>query len=397
MARTAGGLTTEYVLDVGAALPEVIAAASGAGSTYYVQIQGQLLAQVEEGAWEYVLPDALGSLRQLADERGRVTLAQSFDPFGALLERAGSGRSDFGYTGEPYDQTTQLTFLRARYYDPAMGRFLSRDPVVLHVQQSGGANGFVYVGNNPVNYVDPTGLWRWYWTGSVYHYEIEKYYEGSPFNPAKQLEYPIPGTPHRHADMFNSITGDVYEIEPWFLRNAGAVQVTGYVSDLEAAAIRGDLTDAYFGLPFDWNQTLFRVGTGLDWPGRLREKMPGFPLVDLVADYVGQGVVIYWLEPNAYTFLGTLPFLVPNKRLVRPPNWDPNRQVVYGPATAITVLEGCGYSLMIVGGAVIVVTVVEDIATGGVGTVDDVVTVPLGLLFINWGQQTAVLVPTEVP
>ena len=55
--------------------------------------------------------------------------------------------------------------------------------------------------------------------------------------------------------------------------------------------------------------------------------------------------------------------------------------------------EACGYTLIVIGGVIIAVTIVQDIATFGVGTADDVVTVPAGLLFIDIGRQLAVLVP----
>jgi hypothetical protein len=50
-----------------------------------------------------------------------------------------------------------------------------------------------------------------------------------------------------------------------------------------------------------------------------------------------------------------------------------------------------------VGGVVITVTIVEDIGTLGLGTFDDTITVPAGILFINWGQRVAVLVPASAP
>jgi hypothetical protein len=60
-----------------------------------------------------------------------------------------------------------------------------------------------------MNYADPTGMWRWWLTGSRYHLLIEIWYEDIPFlDPNKQIEYPIPDTPYRHPDMFNSTAYD---------------------------------------------------------------------------------------------------------------------------------------------------------------------------------------------
>ncbi len=60
----------------------------------------------------------------------------------------------YGYAGREPDPSSGLVYMRARYYDAALGRFISRDPIGL----SGGLNVYAYVGNNPVNYVDPDGL-----------------------------------------------------------------------------------------------------------------------------------------------------------------------------------------------------------------------------------------------
>ncbi len=78
-------------------------------------------------AWEYLLPDALGSVRQIADANGSVTLAKSYEPYGSVLNSSGSATSIFGFSGEQFDSYIKLLFLRARYYSPEMARFLSKD------------------------------------------------------------------------------------------------------------------------------------------------------------------------------------------------------------------------------------------------------------------------------
>jgi hypothetical protein len=74
--QTADGVTTEYVLDVAGGPPEVIVATTGGASTRYVQVQGQVLAQQDSGAWTHILPDHLGSVRQLVGSDSQVDLAQ---------------------------------------------------------------------------------------------------------------------------------------------------------------------------------------------------------------------------------------------------------------------------------------------------------------------------------
>jgi RHS repeat-associated protein len=161
---TVSGATTRYALDVASgpsaalrtSLPEVIAATGGA-TTQYLQVQGQVLAQYDSGTWGYVAPDALGSVRQVVDPAGSVTLAQSYDPFGNLLSSVGSGSSVFGYTGEQVDASTGLVYLRARYYQPGQGRFVAKDAWLGDYQEPQTLNGWNYVEDNPVNLADPSG------------------------------------------------------------------------------------------------------------------------------------------------------------------------------------------------------------------------------------------------
>ena len=105
------------------------------------------------GVQEYYLSDGLGSTANLADGAGNVTASYGYDVFGEL--RSGPlGASDRLFTGEQRDGDSGLYYLRARYYDPSIGRFLSEDPLP-------GGNLYAYVGNNPVNFVDPLGLCGW--------------------------------------------------------------------------------------------------------------------------------------------------------------------------------------------------------------------------------------------
>ena len=83
---------------------------------------------------------------------GAVTGAYTYDAFGAfgaVRSHTGAG-TEWSFTGEQNDPTG-LEYLRARYYDPATGRFLSRDPLP-------GGHPYVYAVNNPALLIDPLGL-----------------------------------------------------------------------------------------------------------------------------------------------------------------------------------------------------------------------------------------------
>jgi RHS repeat-associated protein len=105
--------------------------------------------------WEYLLTDALGSVRQIVDADGNVTLAESYEPYGSVLTRNGTASSIFGYAGEQID-TSGLVYLRARYMNPRLGIFLARDPWSGDQLRPGSMNGFGYVEGDPVNATDPS-------------------------------------------------------------------------------------------------------------------------------------------------------------------------------------------------------------------------------------------------
>jgi hypothetical protein len=87
------------------------------------------IAQQTLNGWQYFLPDALGSARQLTDAAGALALAQSFDPYG-LLSSQGSAATSYGYAGEwGY---SGLLYLRARYYALNLNQFFQTAPILLH-------------------------------------------------------------------------------------------------------------------------------------------------------------------------------------------------------------------------------------------------------------------------
>jgi len=105
---------------------------------------------------EYFLGDALGSVRQLTDASGEITLAKSYAPYGETANSAGSAISPFAFTGEQQD-VSGLTYLRARYYSSGDGHFLTRDTWMGDYNRPLSLNRWNYVSANPVNHSDPSG------------------------------------------------------------------------------------------------------------------------------------------------------------------------------------------------------------------------------------------------
>ncbi|MCP4540456.1 MAG: hypothetical protein GY832_25235, partial [Chloroflexi bacterium] len=85
------------------------------GGTRYVPGVGQW----DGKEWSYVLPDGLGSTRQLVDADGRIVQRYDYGPFGKVVAVEGERPSALQYTGEHWDGDVGLLYLRARCYDPS--------------------------------------------------------------------------------------------------------------------------------------------------------------------------------------------------------------------------------------------------------------------------------------
>ena len=104
----------------------------------------------------YVHADGLGSITSLTDTNGTIVQTYTYDSFGNITQ-AGSITQPFTYTGREYDSETGMYFYRARYYDPKVGRFVTKDPIGF---DGGDVNLYNYVGGSPINHTDPYGLFQ---------------------------------------------------------------------------------------------------------------------------------------------------------------------------------------------------------------------------------------------
>ena len=101
----------------------------------------------------YYVRDQLGSVIGVADAKGKVLGATHYDAYGVATQVRGL-QSDYGYAGMLRDPGSSLYLTLYRAYDPAVGRWLSRDPL----GELGGKNIYAYVEDNPMGYIDPLGL-----------------------------------------------------------------------------------------------------------------------------------------------------------------------------------------------------------------------------------------------
>jgi len=119
------------------------------------------------GGQMYYQYDGLGSVRSLSDISGNSVSTYSYDVFGKPDLVTGSADNNFRFTGEQVDAETGLIYLRARYYDPETGRFISRDPFTGFDTNTQSLNRYTYGYNNPVQYTDPSGKVVWWVPGAA--------------------------------------------------------------------------------------------------------------------------------------------------------------------------------------------------------------------------------------
>ncbi|MGH8546527.1 MAG: RHS repeat domain-containing protein, partial [Gammaproteobacteria bacterium] len=108
----------------------------------------------EVGVNFYYARDHLSSIREIADSSSAIRARYDYDPFGRASKLSGDKDSPFQYTDHYYHPTSSLTLAQYRAYDSNLGRWLSADPVGF----GDGPNDQIYVGNDPINRLDPQGL-----------------------------------------------------------------------------------------------------------------------------------------------------------------------------------------------------------------------------------------------
>lgn len=128
---------------------------------------GAMSVRLTNGASpEYTHTDHFGSPIAATDAAGAIKWRESYNPFGEARLKPAANANHTGFTGHVADADSGLTYMQARYYDPIIGRFLSADPI----GYQDGLNLYAYVGNDPTNQTDPSGLCgQCIWRGELQH------------------------------------------------------------------------------------------------------------------------------------------------------------------------------------------------------------------------------------
>jgi RHS repeat-associated protein len=151
--QTFNGQVTNSLWDEASPYGDVVLETNAGGSTVANYVLGGtgLISQTRSGTTSYFLQDGQGSTRALTNSTtGAVTDTYSYTAFGELFSQTGSTTNSYLYTGQQYDPLTGLYSLRARYYNPALGRFLSQDTYPVNFSNPVELNRYVYTANNPL-------------------------------------------------------------------------------------------------------------------------------------------------------------------------------------------------------------------------------------------------------
>jgi RHS repeat-associated protein len=156
--RADNGVQTNYLIDPNSLLPQVLAETDNTGNliAFYVYDGVGLVAKITPANEYYFYHyDGLGSTVALTNSNGDVVNTYCYSPEG-LVGVQETIPNPFTYVGRfgVMAEGNGHYFMRARYYDPEVGRFINKDPI----GYAGGLNLFIYTGNNLVNVVDPLGL-----------------------------------------------------------------------------------------------------------------------------------------------------------------------------------------------------------------------------------------------
>ncbi|HIJ71300.1 MAG TPA: hypothetical protein HPP87_08050 [Planctomycetes bacterium] len=249
IAKTAGGVRTEYVYDG----DQVIAEYNSSGTLLRKFIYGPgidepicMIDVAGGGGIYYYHFNGLGSVVALSDNSGAIVERYEYDVYGQVqimssdfeIRDSSLYNNPYMFTGRRLDDETGLYYYRARMYHPELGRFIQPDPLEYY----DGMNMYAYVGNNPLNWIDPSGtniylkegndswnpLNNWlHWNIVVdvwdFRYDIQTR-QSTYFcvgqraysfgvNPLSPLRWPIPGRTwlgHRSIKLPSFLAGEIY-------------------------------------------------------------------------------------------------------------------------------------------------------------------------------------------
>ena len=155
---TVNSIVTDFLVDKNRNYAQVLEERTSGGLVKVRYVYGHdLISQHANGVSSYYHYDALGSTRALTDSNEIITDTFKYEAFGNLLASTGNTENTHLFTGEQFDTSLDLYYLRARYYAPSLGRFQTMDSWPGSIHEPMSLHKYLYGNANPVNFVDPSG------------------------------------------------------------------------------------------------------------------------------------------------------------------------------------------------------------------------------------------------
>ena len=239
--------TTSYVVDTSLPYASVVEEYTGTATAPSARYDyGDDLVRMDRGSGVYYyLYDGLGSTRQLVNTSGTVTDSYGYLAFGEMASHTGSTVNPFLFNAQQFDGASGDYYLRARYYDQSNGRFLSQDAFRGRDQDPATLHRYEYAADEPIDYVDPTGLYTQAngysieaavdpvygaeHPGNIVTYGAYQYFDRNGW--LRGLGY-TRGTSFRKPDIFNVSTFSYLEIKPFSYAGIAAADIAMTLNEL---------------------------------------------------------------------------------------------------------------------------------------------------------------------
>ncbi len=183
----------------------------------------ELLKKETNNKQYYYHQNEHGDVTHLTNVNGEVENSYSYDVFGNIREEKEAIFNYFKYSGEQYEKEIEQYYLRARFYNPVIGRFTQED-----VYRGDGLNLYVYVVNNPLLWVDPSGLAKCFNSNDGKEFNNKSYSSFAdlmtPEEAARYKKYFVKDAPYNVSPGLYELKGihihhnnltNIDEIQPW--------------------------------------------------------------------------------------------------------------------------------------------------------------------------------------
>ena len=201
--KTIGDNTTKYYYDGDNVINETLN-----NNNYATNVMGVngYVSRRQNGTTGYLFKDAHGDVLSIYTSTSNKVTDYTYDAWGEIRTKNESSsfeNNPLRYYGQYYDYESGMTYLRARYYDSSIKRFITEDPA------KDGSNWYAYCGNNPVMMIDPSGLYKarmLVTVGFYFDYHNLDFYDTGVYCDLRDLVNNMPATKYIGLEWYN--TGD---------------------------------------------------------------------------------------------------------------------------------------------------------------------------------------------